>query len=386
MHDDVQRQIETKSEISRTKLSLVGVKSKQIESRRYQIGTPKRSQRSQLEREGSSESVKGRRNFVRVRRGADLSRRSLLTSHMLSETTDKLPSSLGSRFRLLGSLSHSVSERETRNRVSRRGVSARQMIPATKVLPSSHYVFASYPAVKQKMVGQVQPHLNSSGIFSPGVLNQFAALSEFLKGRKITGSLSQILSVEPPSPFASNGSHKLENVPLDICGIRLDGTNYLIWSRTFTLAIEARGMSEFIEELVTQPKELHGRPRLRGSGRSGRGRGTVRPQAQAHVSESTVVTSSPGSGFISSEQESRKVVANLPENRESALLSRKLIGNAPQSRRKRAPNSQSPTGAMVLRFDTDEDRFDFERLPLCSVTLDRPRRCSNRPRVVRRWR
>ncbi|GFY98612.1 hypothetical protein Acr_13g0000130 [Actinidia rufa] len=41
---------------------------------------------------------------------------------------------------------------------------------------------------------------------------------------------------------------QLENVPLDICGIKLDGTNYLIWSRTFTLAIEARGMSEFIEE------------------------------------------------------------------------------------------------------------------------------------------
>ncbi|GFZ19120.1 cytochrome C1 family [Actinidia rufa] len=172
---------------------------------------------------------------------------------------------------------------------------------------------------------------------------------------------------------------QLENVPLDICGIKLDGTNYLIWSRTFTLAIEARGMSEFIEEPVIHPEEavalkkfksqkslvmtwlfnsmradirhtfllldsphkiwitakqtysqqgndaqcfdlrkklrtldqhhrdfcwkLHGRPpRGRGSGRSGRGRGTVRPQAQAHVSESAVVASSPGSGFISSEQ------------------------------------------------------------------------------------
>ena len=48
---------------------------------------------------------------------------------------------------------------------------------------------------------------------------------------------------------------QLENVPLDICGIKLDGTNYLIWSRTFTLAIEARGMSDFIEGPVTQPEE-----------------------------------------------------------------------------------------------------------------------------------
>ncbi|GFZ03213.1 intron maturase, type II family protein [Actinidia rufa] len=80
-----------------------------------------------------------------------------------------------------------------------------------------------------------------------------------------------------------------------------------------------------------------------------------------------------------SKNESCKVVANLPENRESALLSRKLVGNSPRSRRKRAPNSQSPTGAMAVRdllgnlpdearFDTDEGRFDFERLPLCSVT------------------
>ena len=84
MHDDVQRQIETKSEISRTKSSLVGVKLKQIEPRRCQIGTPTRSQRSQPEREGSSESGKGRRSFVGVRRGADLSRRSLLTGRMLS--------------------------------------------------------------------------------------------------------------------------------------------------------------------------------------------------------------------------------------------------------------------------------------------------------------
>ncbi|GFY88985.1 translationally controlled tumor protein [Actinidia rufa] len=30
-------------------------------------------------------------------------------------------------------------------------------------------------------------------------------------------------------------------------------------------------------------------------------------------------------------------------------------------------------------------RFDFERLPLYSVTLNRPRGCSDRPRVVRRW-
>ncbi|GFS39957.1 SET domain-containing protein [Actinidia rufa] len=42
--------------------------------------------------------------------------------------------------------------------------------------------------------------------------------------------------------------------------------------------------------------------------------------------------------------------------------------------------------ARLLRFDTDEGRFDFKRLPLCSVTLDRPRRCSDRPRVVRWWR
>ncbi|GFY81622.1 S-adenosyl-L-methionine-dependent methyltransferases superfamily protein [Actinidia rufa] len=37
--------------------------------------------------------------------------------------------------------------------------------------------------------------------------------------------------------------------------------------------------------------------------------------------------------------ESCKVVANLPENRESALLSRNLVGNLPQSRRKLAPIS-----------------------------------------------
>ncbi|GFZ00531.1 hypothetical protein Acr_14g0001660 [Actinidia rufa] len=43
-------------------------------------------------------------------------------------------------------------------------------------------------------------------------------------------------------------------------------------------------------------------------------------------------------------------------------------------------------GLKQLQFDTDEGRFDFERLPLCSVTLDRPHRCSDRPRVVRRWR
>ncbi|GFZ15632.1 hypothetical protein Acr_25g0000410 [Actinidia rufa] len=159
---------------------------------------------------------------------------------------------------------------------------------------------------------------------------------------------------------------QLENVPLDIYGIKLDGTNYLIWFRTFTLAIEARGMSEFIEEPVIQPEEAIAlkkfksqkslvmtwlfnsmradirhtfllldtphkiwttakqtysqqgndaqcfdlRKKLRpldqhhrrGSGRSGRGRGTMRPQAQAHVSESAVVASSPGSRFISSEQ------------------------------------------------------------------------------------
>ncbi|GFZ07970.1 Mov34/MPN/PAD-1 family protein [Actinidia rufa] len=37
--------------------------------------------------------------------------------------------------------------------------------------------------------------------------------------------------------------------------------------------------------------------------------------------------------------ESCKVVANLPENRESALLPRKLVGNSPRSRRKLAPIS-----------------------------------------------
>ncbi|GFZ14155.1 hypothetical protein Acr_24g0003450 [Actinidia rufa] len=49
--------------------------------------------------------------------------------------------------------------------------------------------------------------------------------------------------------------------------------------------------------------KLHVRPpRGRGSGHSGRDRGTVRPQAQAHVSESVVITSSAGFGFISSKQ------------------------------------------------------------------------------------
>ncbi|GFZ13187.1 hypothetical protein Acr_23g0015720 [Actinidia rufa] len=42
---------------------------------------------------------------------------------------------------------------------------------------------------------------------------------------------------------------------------------------------------------------------------------------------------------IDGDLESCKVVANLPENRESALLSRKLVGNSPQSRRKLAPIS-----------------------------------------------
>ncbi|GFZ06939.1 armadillo repeat kinesin 3 [Actinidia rufa] len=99
-------------------------------------------------------------------------------------------------------------------------------------------------------------------------------------------------------------------------------------------------------------------------------------------------------------QESCKVVANLPENRESALLSRKLVGNSPnlvgnspRSRRKRAPTVNRRWGLWLCeicletdlneaRFDTDEGRFDFERLPLCSMTLNRPRRCSDRPRVV----
>jgi hypothetical protein len=49
---------------------------------------------------------------------------------------------------------------------------------------------------------------------------------------------------------------KLENVPLDICPVKLDGTNYLLWSRTFTLAIEAKEMSEFIEGPITQPTEV----------------------------------------------------------------------------------------------------------------------------------
>ncbi|XP_058222135.1 uncharacterized protein LOC131332063 [Rhododendron vialii] len=47
----------------------------------------------------------------------------------------------------------------------------------------------------------------------------------------------------------------LDNFSLDICHIKLDGTNYLSWSRTFTLAIEAKGMSEFIESPVTPPVE-----------------------------------------------------------------------------------------------------------------------------------
>ncbi|XP_058228230.1 uncharacterized protein LOC131336415 [Rhododendron vialii] len=47
----------------------------------------------------------------------------------------------------------------------------------------------------------------------------------------------------------------LDNFSLDICHIKLDDTNYLIWSRTFTLAIEAKGMSEFIESPVAPPVE-----------------------------------------------------------------------------------------------------------------------------------
>ncbi|XP_058188911.1 uncharacterized protein LOC131306592 [Rhododendron vialii] len=47
----------------------------------------------------------------------------------------------------------------------------------------------------------------------------------------------------------------LDNSLLDICQIKLDGTNYLLWSRSFTLAVTARGMSKFIAGLVTQPTD-----------------------------------------------------------------------------------------------------------------------------------
>ncbi|GFZ11529.1 hypothetical protein Acr_22g0009270 [Actinidia rufa] len=72
---------------------------------------------------------------------------------------------------------------------------------------------------------------------------------------------SKIVSAEVSgSKDVSNPyNRQLENVPLDICNIKLDGTNYLIWSHTFTLAIEARGMSEFIEEPVIQLEEVLGR-------------------------------------------------------------------------------------------------------------------------------
>ncbi|GFZ17985.1 RAB GTPase homolog 8A [Actinidia rufa] len=104
---------------------------------------------------------------------------------------------------------------------------------------------------------------------------------------------------------------------------------------------------------------------------------------------------------IPATKESCKVVANLPENRESALLSRKLVGNSPRLPdlvpKRNAPNSQSPTGAMTMReicLETDLTRLDSTPMRVdltskgflfCSVTLNRPRGCSDRPRVVRRW-
>ena len=58
-----------------------------------------------------------------------------------------------------------------------------------------------------------------------------------------------------PKDVPNQFERQLENAPSDICGVKLDGSNYLIWSRTFTLAIEAKGMSEFIEGTVAQPAE-----------------------------------------------------------------------------------------------------------------------------------
>ena len=51
---------------------------------------------------------------------------------------------------------------------------------------------------------------------------------------------SKIVSTEVSGNKDVSNSYdrQLENVPLDICGIKLDGTNYLIWSRNFTLVIE----------------------------------------------------------------------------------------------------------------------------------------------------
>ena len=43
------------------------------------------------------------------------------------------------------------------------------------------------------------------------------------------------------------------NAPLDICPIKLDGSNYLLWSRSFTLAITANGLLKFIMGPVPPP-------------------------------------------------------------------------------------------------------------------------------------
>lgn len=43
------------------------------------------------------------------------------------------------------------------------------------------------------------------------------------------------------------------NAPLSICPVKLDGSNYLLWSRSFTFAITARGLLKFITDPIPHP-------------------------------------------------------------------------------------------------------------------------------------
>lgn len=45
----------------------------------------------------------------------------------------------------------------------------------------------------------------------------------------------------------------LNNSPFNICPIKLDGCNYLLWSRSFTLVITAQGLLKFITDPILQP-------------------------------------------------------------------------------------------------------------------------------------
>ena len=48
------------------------------------------------------------------------------------------------------------------------------------------------------------------------------------------------------NPFTGGGDKNLGNLSFRITSVMLDGTNYLLWSRSFTLAITAQGMLGFL--------------------------------------------------------------------------------------------------------------------------------------------